>query len=91
MEVQDFAGGVVVTRTMEGGQRRWWFDRTDGGRMVFAAEILDYDEDISPLVDEPGRVYVSEKEMEVTDEVVEALDDEGFITPPVDTDGRELA
>lgn len=91
MDVTSFAGAVLVSADDEAEQtHRWWFDRTDEGRLVLCAEVIAYTEDHSIMTESAGRHYVPEAEMDVPENVRDALDDEGFTLPPVDMHGKEI-
>lgn len=91
IQVDDFMGAVLVKANDKAEQtHRWWFDRTDEGRLVFCAEVIAYTEDYSFMTETGGRHYVPENEMDVPDKVRDALQDEGFDTDIVDKNGRRL-
>lgn len=87
IEVSRECGCILARRKTEGMERRWWFDETDAGRLVFIQEVAQLlDEDLGT----DRRFFAPEEEAAVPSDVRTALDEEGY-DMIVDTDGFEVA
>lgn len=69
--VREFWGAIVVSRDEGDMTRRWWFDTTEDGRLVFTTRV-----DHSEMFE--SRNYLDSSETGVPKSVVEHLVDEGF-------------
>lgn len=71
LTVKEFWGAIVVQRDEGDLQRRWWFDTTDDGGLVFTSRV-----DSSDVFEQ--RTYHDADDISVPRSVVETLTDEGF-------------
>jgi hypothetical protein len=91
LTVQEFWGAIVVQRDEGDLTRRWWFDTTDEGRLVFTSRVdacdvfgtrsTSYDTESSSQAEGERfeeRTYHDADDISVPRSVVEQLADEGF-------------
>jgi hypothetical protein len=65
IEIAELYGGVVVKADEGDREHRWWFDETDEGRLVLAAEVIE---------DGGRRYYVDSGNLSVPEPIMGALD-----------------
>lgn len=64
--VEQFWGTVMAKAVDKAGmEHRWWFDETDGGRIVCMAEVIDHTDD--------NRHFVPKSRISVPEPVSEAV------------------
>lgn len=79
--VMEWGGCVLATRHERDQCRRYWFDETDAGRLVFVSEVVESDD---------GREYIPTTDMALTDDVTAAIADSRFPSDIVDNRGGSL-
>lgn len=78
--VDEYWGTVYVSISREhtDTEHRWWFDVSSEGDLVFISEVIEWTDITETGRTSDGRHYVDESYAEVTDRVVDVLDEWGF-------------
>jgi len=94
VEIEYWAGCVAaIVNSRPDQEHRWWFQETDGNRLVFVSEVVHFKDLDKEKSDVDGRHFKDESEAEVPDHVGSAVDAESYdgrVTEIVDTDGQVL-